>query len=73
MSAHVSLGLLVVLLAVARVAWRRVTGLPPWAETLGAGERRLVTVTERVLLTLLFVVPLTGLAPPPDAVTRPGG
>ena len=61
-TAHVSLGLLVVLLAVVRVVWRRVSGLPPWAETLGDGERRLVTVTERVLLTLLFVVPLTGLA-----------
>ena len=61
-TAHVSLGLLIVLLAVVRVAWRRVSGLPPWAQTLGAGERRFVTVTERVLLTLLFVVPLTGLA-----------
>jgi cytochrome b561 len=62
LTAHVSLGLLIVLLAVARVVWRRVTGLPPWAEVLSDGERRLVTATERVLLTLLFVVPLTGLA-----------
>ena len=62
LTAHVSLGLLVVLLAVLRVVWRRVSGLPPWDETLTAGERRLVTATERVLLTLLFVVPLTGLA-----------
>jgi cytochrome b561 len=47
---------------VLRVVWRRVAGLPPWAETLSDGERRIVTVTERVLLTMLFVVPLTGLA-----------
>jgi len=62
LTAHVSLGLLIVLLAATRVVWRRVSGLPPWAETLSARDRRLVTATERVLLTLLFVVPLTGLA-----------
>jgi cytochrome b561 len=61
-TAHVSLGLLIVLLAVTRVVWRRVSGLPPWSESLGPGVRRLVTATERVLLTLLFVVPVTGLA-----------
>ncbi len=61
-TAHVSLGLLIVLLAAARVVWRRMSGLPPWAGTLSDGERRLVTLTERVLLTLLFVVPLTGLS-----------
>jgi cytochrome b561 len=62
LTTHVSLGLLIVLLAVLRVVWRRVAGLPPRAETLSDGERRIVTVTERVLLTMLFVVPLTGLA-----------
>ena len=49
------------LLAVTRIVVRR-SGLPPWAESLTAGERRLATLTERVLLTLLFVAPLTGLA-----------
>ena len=62
LTAHVSLGLLIVLLAVLRVLWRRVAGLPPWAEALSEGERRLVTATEKVLLALLFVVPVTGLA-----------
>ena len=61
-TAHVSLGTLIVLLAVGRVVRRRVSGLPPWAESLTAGDRRLATATERVLLTLLFVIPLTGLA-----------
>jgi cytochrome b561 len=62
LTAHVALGSLIVLLAVLRVVSRRVSTLPPWAESLTDGERRLATTTERVLLTLLFVVPLTGLA-----------
>lgn len=59
--AHVLLGLLILTLAVVRVAWRRHDGLPPWSEHLSDGDRRLVHWTERVLLTLLFVVPLSGL------------
>jgi cytochrome b561 len=39
-----------------------VAGLPPWAERLTAGERRVAHVTERVLLASLFVIPLSGLA-----------
>jgi cytochrome b561 len=56
---HVTLGVVILVLAVARVAWRR-TGLPPWAETLRAGERTLAHWTERALLLLLFVIPPTG-------------
>lgn len=62
LTAHVALGLAILTLALIRVAWRRVDGLPPWAETLSEGERRFAHVTERVLLTMLFVVPVTGLA-----------
>jgi len=58
---HVSLGLLVIVLAVVRLAWRRCTPLPPWAEHLGAGERRLEARLETLLLTLLIVVPASGL------------
>jgi cytochrome b561 len=58
---HVALGVLIVLLAVARVAWRRVGGLPPWSEHLSEGQRRLAHWTERILLALLFLVPATGL------------
>lgn len=57
---HVALGVLILTLAVLRVLWRR-TGLPPWAETLSAGERRFLHWTERALLTLLFAIPITGL------------
>ena len=58
---HVVLGVTILALAVARVLWRRHAGLPPWAETLSHGERTLAHWTEKALLALLFVIPLTGL------------
>jgi cytochrome b561 len=59
---HVLLGLLVLVLAASRVVWRRATSLPPWAEGLSAGERTLAHWTEKALLSLLFVIPLSGLS-----------
>lgn len=58
---HVLLGLSLIVLAVLRVLWRAVAGLPPWAEHLSTGERTLESALEKLLLTLLFVVPATGL------------
>ena len=58
---HLALGLLVLALGVVRPLWRRVAGLPPWSEHLSAADRRLVHWTERALLVLLVVVPLSGL------------
>ena len=58
---HVTLGLFVIVLAVARLVWRRSTPLPPWAEHLGARERRLEGGLEKVLLALLVLVPVSGL------------
>ena len=58
---HVSLGLVIIVLAVLRLAWRRSTPLPPLAEHLSAGERRLEARLEKLLLALLLVVPATGL------------
>jgi cytochrome b561 len=58
---HVGLGLAILVLAVVRVFWRVSTPLPPWAESLSAGERRIAHHTERVLLVMLFVIPPTGL------------
>ena len=49
------------MLAAVRLVWRRTTPLPPWAEHLSAGERRLEGRLEKLLLALLFVVPATGL------------
>lgn len=62
LTAHLALGLVVVLLAMARLAWRRTAGLPPWAESLTERNKRWATITERTLLALLVVVPLTGVA-----------
>jgi cytochrome b561 len=59
---HVTLGVLILLLAATRVVWRRASGLPPWSASLSARDQRLVVLTERVLLTLLFVIPITGLS-----------
>lgn len=59
---HVGLGLAILVLATARVAWRRSTPLPPWDPRLTPTDQRVVHATEVVLLTLLFVVPATGIA-----------
>jgi cytochrome b561 len=59
---HVSLGVLIIVLALARLAWRRIDGLPPWSDRLGPRERKVATWTERCLLALLVVIPATGLA-----------
>jgi cytochrome b561 len=48
--------------SLSRVAWRRTAGLPPWAETLTEGEKTWAHWTEKLLLTLLFVIPLTGIS-----------
>lgn len=58
---HLLLGLTVLALGVVRPLWRRVAGLPPWSEHLSAADRRLVHWTERALLLLLVVVPVSGL------------
>ena len=61
LTAHVLLGVTILLLAVVRLSWRRRSSLPPWAEGLSALERTIAHWTERTLYLLLFVIPLTGL------------
>ena len=58
---HVTLGLFIILLGLVRLLWRRTTPLPPWADHLGPGERRLEGRLETLLIALLVVVPATGL------------
>lgn len=58
---HVVLGISILLLAVIRVGWRRATPLPPWAPYLSGAERALQGGLEKVMLALLFVVPVSGL------------
>lgn len=59
--AHVMIGILVLLLGVTRLVWRRRTPLPPWAEHLSAAERTIEGRLEKALLALLLVVPGSGL------------
>ena len=58
---HVALGIAILVAAILRVFWRVSTPLPPWAQSLSAAERRIAHHTERMLLTMLFVIPPTGL------------
>jgi cytochrome b561 len=59
---HVVLGVTVLVLALLRVGWRRVGGLPPWADALSPAERTLEAWLEKVLLASLFLMPISGLA-----------
>lgn len=62
LTAHVLLGVTILVLAAVRLYWRRRTTLPPWAPGLSATERTVAHWTERALYLLLFVIPLTGLS-----------
>ena len=62
LAAHVAIGIGILALAIVRVAWRRMAGLPPWAPGLSARERRIEQRVEQVLYWLMFLIPLTGLA-----------
>jgi cytochrome b561 len=61
LTVHVLLGASILVLAMVRLAWRLRSDLPPWAEGLSVGERRLAHWTERALYVLLFAIPLSGL------------
>jgi cytochrome b561 len=58
---HLLLGLTILTLGVVRLVWRRVDGFPSWSEHLSEPERRLVHWTERAMLALLFVIPVSGI------------
>ena len=59
--AHVIIGITVMGLGLVRLVWRRVTPFPPWAEHLSAAERTFESWLEKALLSLLLVVPGSGL------------
>lgn len=61
LTAHVALGLTILLLATVRLLWRRRVGLPPWAPGLSPRERVFAHRVEVGLYVLLFVIPSTGL------------
>jgi cytochrome b561 len=57
---HKSLGLLALLIAIGRVAVRRLGTLPPWAPTLSPGEQVFIHRAEQVLYVAMFVMPVSG-------------
>jgi cytochrome b561 len=59
---HAALGVSILVLALARVSWRILTPLPPWAEGLSGAERRIAPRVEQALYLTLFLIPLTGLS-----------
>lgn len=60
--AHLGLGVTILVLAVIRLAWRRLSDLPPWAPGLTPLERRIVHRVEQVLYLSMFLIPVTGIA-----------
>ncbi len=57
---HKWIGLVVFLLVLARLAWRRYSPPPPLPETITPLERRLVPIGHWSLLVLLLTQPVTG-------------
>ena len=57
---HKSLGLVALVIAVLRLLNRRVGTLPPWAPTLGEGEKRFIHRAEQILYAAMLVMPLSG-------------
>lgn len=60
MGNHFSLGVVILLLALARLAWRLVQPNPPLASDLAAWERWLAKTTHTLFYVLLIVMPLAG-------------
>src|SRR5215813_5110089 len=57
---HKSLGLVVLLVMLVRLANRQVGELPPWAPTLTPLEQRIIHRTEQLLYAALLIMPLSG-------------
>lgn len=61
LTAHVVLGVTILVLALVRLWWRRRSTLPPWAPGLSERERVLAHGVERALYVLLVAIPASGL------------
>jgi len=57
---HKSLGLVVLVLALAKVIWHRRSTPPPLGDTLTSLERVGARSVHRMLLALMFIIPITG-------------
>lgn len=60
LAVHRPLGILVLVFVIVRFVNRQVTRLPPFPETMSAIERAAATWSERLLYTLMFIMPLIG-------------
>jgi len=57
---HRPLGIAILVLAVARALNRQLTELPPFPVSMSSLERRIASVSEKLLYTLMFALPLVG-------------
>jgi cytochrome b561 len=57
---HKSIGLVVLLVALARYIWRKATPLPDWAPNLSDGEKRTLSWIEPTLYLCMFLMPVSG-------------
>ena len=57
---HKSLGLVALIVAVARLVNRRAGALPPWAPTLTAPEKIVIHRAEQLLYAAMLIMPLSG-------------
>jgi cytochrome b561 len=59
---HRPLGILILILAAIRLVTRMLTRLPPFPPSMPQSERFVATLSERLLYTLFFALPLVGWA-----------
>ncbi len=57
---HKSIGLVLLILAVLRLAWRQLTPLPDWAPTLTPAERTISHKNEMLLYGCMILMPVSG-------------
>lgn len=57
---HKSIGLLLLILALARWIWRKTTPLPDWAPTLSPTEQAISHRNEMLLYGCMFLLPISG-------------
>ena len=57
---HKGLGVVVLVVVLARLLWRLLHPVPPMSETIPAAERRIAAVSHRVIYLLLVVVAVSG-------------
>ncbi len=57
---HATIGLIVLILAIVRIVWRKTTPLPSWAPGLSKREQTLAHRTEQVMYVVMIAKPLSG-------------